>query len=675
MRRLLAIGSALIFVIGIGGVALTLYLWVGDWPTRSREVVDHYRSVAEKADFSGPPAIGNIYARDVTNLGGQWEAVIDPYGAGDLLGVAPRGVEQASPSDLSEFSYRNGLVLEVPGDWNSQDPRLHFYRGVVWYKREFEHSPGAEKRSFLWLGAANYRASVYLNGLLLGKHEGGFTPFNFELTDGLVDGSNLLVIRVDNEKGEDDVPTTRTDWHNYGGLTRDVLIVDVPRTFIQNYSVQWGGEEAGTIEGFVQLAGDASNRQIQLKIPELAVEVEMRAGADGRAIFEFEAQPQPWSPDSPKLYRVEITTDEDRVHEDLGFRTVSVRDDQILLNGEPIFLRGISIHEEAGHGEGRAESREDAERLLGWAEELGVNFVRLAHYPHSEFMARLADEKGILVWEEIPVYWNLDFGNPETLERARRQLSELIERDRNRASVILWSIGNETPDGEDRQRFMSALAAEVRERDPSRLLTAAMLTSGGALGNLFLRSYLPALLGLPTGDWRYGIDDSLAELVDVQGLNQYFGWYYSGALGLLGPFSSHWARQVMLDNMHRIRIVSDHPGPILVSEMGAGAKRGMRAPEEDLVIFSEEYQALVYRRQIEMLNAQASLVGVAPWILKDFRAPGRLYQGVQDYWNRKGLLSDDGREKLAFEVLRAWYEELDAEEKSRGSALARRHDS
>ncbi len=658
MRRLLAFGSLLLFLMGAGCLALTIYLWIGDWPKRTREVVDHYRSVAEMADYSGSPAIGNIYARNTKDLGGRWQAVIDPYAAGDIGGIAARAVEQTSPSDLSEFSYRDGLELEVPGDWNSQDPRLHFYRGVVWYKREFQNDATPDARSFIWVGAANYRASVYLNGLLLGEHEGGFTPFNFELTGRIKAGSNLLVIRVDNEKGDQDVPTTRTDWHNYGGLTRDVLLVDLPQTFIRDYSVRWEGRQAGTLTGFVQLDGDVSRRKIQMRISELGIDVELQSGEDGRATFEVEATPELWSPDSPRLYSVEFSTVEDRVSEEIGFRKVSVKGDQILLNDLPIFLRGISIHEESGHGGGRAHSREDAERLLGWAQDLQANFVRLAHYPHSEFMARVADEKGLLVWEEIPVYWNIDFGNPQTLQRARQQLSELIERDRNRASVIFWSIGNETPHGEERQKFMAALAAEVRSRDSSRLLTAAMLTSGEDLGRFFLTSYLPALLGLPSGDWEYRIGDPLAELVDVQALNQYFGWYYSGALGLLGPFSSYFSRQVMLENMHRIRILGDRPGPIIVSEMGAGAKLGMRVPEAELAVFSEEYQALVYRRQIEMLEIQSGLAGVSPWILKDFRAPGRLYQGVQDYWNRKGLLSDDGSKKLAFHVLRAWYEEL-----------------
>ncbi len=658
-RQLWSCLSVLLFVLGTASLALTVYLWVGDWPRRTKEILDHQRSVVENAQTAASAPIANVYARRFTRLGGSWEAVIDPYRQGDLAGVAPRAVEPQSPSDLAEFSFRNGLRLEVPGDWNTQDPRLVFYQGVVWYKREFSHTPQRRRRSYLWFGAANYRAAVYLNGLLLGRHEGGFTPFNFEVTGRLREGDNLLVVRVDSERGADDVPAPTTDWHNYGGLTRDVLLIDVPETFVRDYLVQLVENADDRIGGWIELEGERAGREVRLRIPELGVDRKMTSDERGRVEFAVSARPELWTPDRPRLYEVEISSGEDLIGDQIGFRSVAVRGDEILLNGQPIFLRGISLHEEApGQGQGRAHSPEHAERLLGWASELGANFVRLAHYPHSQHMARLADRLGLLVWEEIPVYWDIDFGNPVTRARAERQLSELIARDRNRASVVLWSIGNETPTSPERQQFMSALAQHVRRLDPSRLVTAALLTSAGDLVQFVMRGYLPALLGLPTGDWIYRVRDPLAELVDVQALNQYFGWYYSGAMGLLGPFSSHHTRRVMIDHMHRIRIESESSKPMLMSELGAGAKAGLHAPEHELVAYSEEYQALVYRRQIEMLRQQSGLAGLSPWVLKDFRSPLRLYQGVQDYWNRKGLISERGEKKAAFEVLQRVYREM-----------------
>ena len=140
-----------------------------------------------------------------------------------------------------------------------------------------------------------------------------------------------------------------------------------------------------------------------------------------------------------------LSSGADKVRDSIGFRTIETRGTQILLNGKPIFLRGISMHEEAPIRGGRAFSQEDAETLLGWASELGCNFVRLTHYPHSENMTRLADRMGLMVWSEIPVYWDIDWENPATLQNAENQLRDMIARDHNRASVVFWSLSNETP--------------------------------------------------------------------------------------------------------------------------------------------------------------------------------------------------------------------------------------
>lgn len=660
-RRLWSVVRVGLFLVGTASLALTIYAWIGDWPRETRAIVDHYRSLRERAGRPPEPLVENAAARPSLSLNGTWRAVIDPYRAADTLGVAARAMEPRDPSDLAEFSYANGLTLAVPGDWNTQDPRLVFYRGVVWYERRFEYHGRPGRRRFLYFGAANYRASVFVNGKLVGEHEGGFTPFNYEVTGHLHEGENLLVVKVDNEHGDDDVPTPVTDWHNYGGLTRDVLLLDLPAVFVRSWEVRLDATHPGKLLArvVVDRGGEGSSDRVPVivAIPELGVRAEALANTEGMAELSLDAEPARWSPADPKLYRVEISAGDDRVADEVGFRTIAVRGDQILLNGEPVFLRGVALHEEALDG-GRAFSREHAETLLDWAADLGANFVRLAHYPHNENVVRAADRRGFLVWSEIPVYWSIDFDNPETLERARRQFSEMIARDHSRAAVVLWSIGNETPDTPARLRFMQALAAHVRELDASRLVTAAMLTGEKVLRGFLGGYYLPALLGWERERWVMNVDDPLADEIDVPAINEYFGWYYSGAIGRLGPFSSHAARAAMLDNLDRIRLSVPGGKPLIVSEFGAGAVAGWRAPESTCTVFSEDYQALVYQRQIAMLERQPDLAGVSPWVLKDFRSPLRMYQGVQDYWNRKGLVSDDGRRKLAFGVLRDWYHEL-----------------
>jgi beta-glucuronidase len=663
MHRILVVAAAAALALGLGSLALTLYLWFGDWPAEVKDVVDYARSVAASEAQPPDPLVANVPGRRVTSLNGTWKALVDPNRAGlspITIGMIPRNVRPESTSDLVEFSFDDGLVLRVPGDWNTQDDRLLFYRGLVWYQREFEHARRPGRRVYLHFGAANYRSSVFLNGRRIGGHVGGFTPFNLDVTGALRDGSNLLVVAVDNEAGPHDVPTPLTDWWNYGGITRDVSLVDLPETFIRSYHVQLAPGEPDRIRGWIALDGPDAAQELTLSIPELAVQAELHSDRAGRAEIDVSARPEPWSPGSPRLYRVEIRSETDAVAEQIGFRTFQAVGKELLLNGRPVFLRGVSLHEEAPFGGGRISTREDAEILLGWARELGANFVRLAHYPHDESLVRAADRMGLLVWSEIPVYWNVAFGEPRTLVQTRQQLSEMIERDRNRASVALWSIANETPISEERNAFMRSLADHARILDPTRPVTAALLTGVAEFVPLLARNALPASLGASPELWAMRVDDPLGEIVDVPAVNQYFGWYYAAALGKGTPLSMRSARRIVLDNLDRLRIQLEVDKPVIVSEFGAGAKQGFHAPEEELAVFSEEYQALVYRRQLEMLAKQPDVRGISPWVLKDFRSPMRMLQGVQDYRNLKGLVSDDGRRKLAFDVLRAHYEGLAA---------------
>lgn len=660
MHRVCALLSVIVFLAGAASLGLTLYLWFGAWPEQMKETVDHYRSVAKNTGRAPDPLLPDPRSAPHDSLNGRWQAVIDPYDRGNLGGIAPLAQEPRSPADLAEFSFENGLELDVPGDWNTQDPRLVFYQGTVWYKRAFSYEGRPGERAFLYFGAANYKASVYVNGRLVGQHTGGFTPFNFDVTDTLHDGENLLVVKVDNRRTSEDIPTPTTDWHNYGGLTRDVMLLKLPETHISGWELRLPGEPADQLVGFVDVTGPGLPTAVVVEVPELGIREETVTDAAGHVELLIPAAPERWSPTSPRLYRVVVRTGAHRIEDEVGFRTIATAGADILLNGEPIYLRGISIHDETLDGGGRAHSFAHAEETLGLAKELGCNFVRLAHYPHPDAMARTADRLGLLVWAELPVYWAVDFANEDTLALARQMFSELIARDRNRASVVLWSLGNETPASEARDVFFARLAEHVRREDPSRLLTAALLTGQEALAPLLLRYYLPAALGLEREEWIFRIDDGLERVVDVAAVNEYFGWYYSGALGLATPLGSQRARRIMLDNMDRIQFVTHEAKPLIVSELGAGAKYGLRAESDAIRVYSEDYQVEVYERQLSMLSDQSTVRGISPWVLKDFRAPLRLYQGVQDYWNRKGLVSETGERKAAFAVLQSHYQALAA---------------
>ena len=362
-----------------------------------------------------------------------------------------------------------------------------------------------------------------------------------------------------------------------------------------------------------------------MRVPELGLSQSGSADAQGRVSFSLTARTSTLVATDPKLYDVEITAASDHLKDSVGFRTIEVQGENILLNGKSVFLRGVSIHAEAPYRSGRAWSEADAETLLGWAKELGCNFVRLAHYPHAERMTRLADRMGIMVWSEVPVYWMIDWENPATLANATNQLEEMIRRDRNKASVVLWSVANETPNTPARLTFLKSLINTAHTLDPTRPVTAALLVT--------------TLPDSPDGIHTKILDDPVAEYLDVMGCNEYIGWYEGTP-----------------DFAARTRWQSKYNKPLIMSEFGGDAKAGLHgAPTER---WTEEYQEAIYRQQVAMLKQIPFLRGLSPWILMDFRSPRRTLVGVQDYYNRKGLISNEGQKKKAFFVLQEYYQSL-----------------
>jgi beta-glucuronidase len=571
--------------------------------------------------------IVNTEGRKTTSLNGQWQVIVDPYESGFYnYRYQPsdngyfKNAKPKNKSELIEYDFDKSGTLKVPGDWNTQSDQLFFYEGTVWYKKSFDYQRKPDTRVFVYFGGANYFADVYLNGEKIGQHEGGFTPFNFEITNRVKDTGNFLVVKVDNKRRLDAVPTLMTDWWNYGGLTRDVKIIETPQTFVNDYLVQLQQGSRNRVMGWVKLSGDKLSQRITVRIPEAGVNKTFTTSAGGVATIDFTADLKLWSPDSPKLYDVFIETETDQVREQIGFRSIETHGTDILLNGRPIFLRGVCIHEEAPLRGGRAYSREDAVTLLSWAKELGANFVRLAHYPHNEFMVREADRLGILVWSEIPVYWTIQWENPETLKNAKNQLREMITRDKNRAAVVIWSVANETPLSDARLTFLKNLITHARSLDGTRLLSAAME-----------RHYLN-----PTTQM---IDDPLGEYLDVLGCNEYVGWYDG-----------------LPEKADGLEWKSKYQKPLVMSEFGGDALFNHHG--DSLTRWTEEYQENIYQHQIGMLKRIPFLRGTAPWILMDFRSPRRPLPGIQDYWNRKGLISDRGEKKKAFYVMQRWYREL-----------------
>jgi beta-glucuronidase len=568
---------------------------------------------------SGQPAIANVGSRTTVSLDGTWNTIVDPY----ETGLGSRFFQNAKPqsgNDLVEYDFERSPKLHVPGDWNTQRDSLLFYEGPMWYQRNFSYHKRPGSRTFVYIGAANYFSRVWINGKKLGEHVGGFTPFDFDATDQLNDGDNSIVVEVDNTRHADAVPALKTDFWNYGGLTRSVRLVEVPATYIADYSVQLAKGKADVIEGWVQIGGAPHAGAMSIEIPEIHLKQSAQVDGSGHAAFRFPAHVELWSPENPKLYRVLISGEGDSVADEIGFRTIEARGSQILLNGKPIFLRGIAMHEEAPFRSRRAFSEEDDRTLLTWAKDLGCNFVRLAHYPYNEDMSRLADKMGLLVWEEIPVYWDIQWQNPATLENAKSQLREIISRDHNRAAIAIWSMSNETPISPERTEFLKSLASYARQLDSTRLIASAL------------------------NHWDHNgpdertVSDPLGEFLDVIGVNEYMGWYES-----------------KVDDMDHTQWKFAYDKPVIVSEFGAGALYNLHGDAQTR--FTEEYQANVFDHQLAMWQRVPQLAGMSPWVLMDFRSPRRPLPGIQDYFNRKGIISDQGQRKQAFYVLQKFYKE------------------
>ena len=569
----------------------------------------------------------NIFARKTVSLNGRWHYFADPQEQGLNKYGYFRNAKPQRPSDLIEYDFDASPAMDIPGDWNTQDERLFLYEGTVWFCRTFSFTPTAGCRTLLYFGAVNYEARVYVNGKEAGRHIGGFTPFCFDVTDELREGENFVIVKVDNKRHRDNVPTVIFDWWNYGGITRDVLLVSVPEIYVEDYTLQikkdrLNGKKSKYREVYfsARLNNKEAGRQVTLSIPELKIQKTFTTDANGEVpaytIQVSSSKLKLWSPESPKLYDIIIEHAGERIADEVAFRTIETRGKQILLNGEPIFLRGVCMHDESAYTNHRLRIETESDTLISWAKALGCNFLRLAHYPHNERTVREAERQGMLLWSEIPVYWAISWENEATYQNAERQLTDMIRRDHNRAAIIIWSIANETPRGDARDRFLSRLATHARSLDNTRLISMAMEVPSAS-------NYVNRL------------QDNMNKYVDVVSFNQYVGWYRD------------------VHDAPHMRWEIPYDKPVIISEFGGGAKAGLHGDEDQR--WTEEFQERLYRENLAMLEKIDGLAGTCPWVLKDFRSQRRLLPGIQDLFNRKGLYSDQGLRKKASYILQEWY--------------------
>lgn len=565
----------------------------------------------------------NAYGRDVQYLNGKWNAIIDLYDQGRknkiYLNKKPEG-----KTDFYEYSFDNGLRLNVPSDWNSQLPELKYYEGTIWYARKFDVKPD-NKRLFLYFGAVSYRCRVYLNGQEIGSHEGGFTPFQIEITNQIKSNGNFLAIEVNNVRTAAAIPAMSFDWWNYGGITRDVMLISTPEVFVNDYFIQLDKYKSDKINITARLSKDTANIPVSVEIPELKLKQRLLTDKQGIVrTFLLSKKIQRWSPRSPKLYKVIISSAHDTLTEMIGFRNLCVKGTDIYLNDQPVFLKSISFHEEIPQRKGRAFSEADAAMLLSEAKELGCNMIRLAHYPQNEHTVRLAEKMGFLLWEEIPVWQGIDFENNDTRAKAANMIKEMVNRDKNRCALAFWGVANETQPSAARNDFLKYLINTCKSIDTTRLITAAF-----------------DLVRFNKQNQLFEMNDPFIKELDVVAVNKYMGWYHPWPVS---PEKAVW---------------NVAPGqPLIISEFGGEALYGQSGDENTASSWSEDYQAKLYRDNLQMFDNIPNLRGISPWVLFDFRSPFRFHPTNQDDWNRKGLVSDQGLRKKAWYIMRDYYNNI-----------------
>ena len=553
-------------------------------------------------------------------LNGKWQYAVDQYDTClRQQWFKEKCFDENGYTLPLDYSFDQWPVMQLPCCWNTVDEKFLLYDGSMVFTRKFSYCQKGKEKVVLKIGAANYLCRVFLNGTYIGIHRGGSTPGYYDITSSLKAENRILLV-VDSTRRAEQVPTENTDWFNYGGVYRDIELLYLPEIYIKDFKIALVPDGTySRIKAQVEMS-ESLNAVAEISIEELGIKQQILV-ENGTGTLVMDVKPELWSPDSPKLYKVDVSCLDDHVSDRVGFREIKVDQGKIILNGKSIFLRGISCHEESVEN-GKALTEQERRENILLAKQLGCNFMRIAHYPHHENMARLADEMGMLLWEEIPVYWAIRFEREKTYEDAENQLKELIKRDYNRASVIVWSVGNENADTDERLKFMSRLADCAHKEGGNRLVSAACLVDSE----------------------KNRIADRLIDYLDVIGINEYCGWYTPD-----------------FEKLPQLMANSRPQKPVIITEFGADALGEHHGTITDKG--TEECQAYVYERQIETLQSIDFIKGMTPWILYDFRCPRRTSY-IQNYYNRKGLYSEDKKhKKMAFDILQKYYLELKRLEK------------
>ena len=559
--------------------------------------------------------------RQCIDLSGFWDLRFDPAN----VGHEARWMN----------GFQDGRPVAIPGSWNDQFEEGRDYLGRTWYQTKFDLPWGwdsARHQIRLRFGSVNYLAEVWLNGAPLGTHEGGHLPFEFDITPHAQRAANRLVVCVEGELAPDRVPPgnippnpsdsfgntsfpdTSFDFFPYCGIHRPVLLYVIPFDGISDLTVvpEIAGREGRVRARLNRTGGDSVTARFTLRGTYVSAETTL-AGEETEILLTV-PDAILWSPEAPHLYDLVVDLERggtafDRYSLRIGIRTMAVDGDRLLLNGQPIYLRGFGRHEDfpvTGRGLVPAVIVKDF-ALMKW---MGANSFRTTHYPYSEEMMNLADRLGFLVIDETPAVglFFAEAGLERRLALCRQYTEELIARDKNHPSVVMWSLANEPHSRRpEAKAFFRNLYELARSLDSTRPITVVS---------------------------HVGVAEESFEFLDVLCLNRYYGWYtQSGQLEAALPLLSE-----ELDALH-----NRFHKPLIVTEFGADAIPGHHAQPPEM--FSEEFQAELLSRYIELFKTKPYIVGEHIWNLCDFKTSQSTHRAGS--LNLKGIFTRDRRPKLA----------------------------
>ncbi len=561
--------------------------------------------------------------RQYIDLSGFWDFRFDP----DDKGVGENWTK----------GFNNGCPIAVPASWNDQFADNRDFLGPAWYQLKFKKPwDWDSKKTMIRFGSVNYLSDVWLNGEVVGHHEGGHLPFEYEISDKIISGDNLLVVRVDGRLSDNHVPPrgrpmnypqSNFDFYPFCGIHRPVILYAIPIEGLRDITVKTAiTDTKGVLDVTIETIG-LTGAYVKLYLKGFGSEITTTSIID-QPILEINLEVKEakfWNTETPNLYDLTVDVVNENAIIDsyslkVGIRTIEVNGEELLLNGKPVYLTGFGRHEDfpiTGRGLVPAVIIKDYS-LMSW---IGANSFRTSHYPYSEQMMDLADRLGFLVIDEIPAV-GLTFRKDvidRQLELCDQYIEELIKRDKNHPSVIMWSLANEPHNSLKSGEFFRKLYDKTKVLDNTRPVTIVNMM---------------------------GVKDKAFEFCDVLCINRYYGWY-------LQPGNIEEACEILSKEMDKL--YEKHRKPIILSEFGADTIPGWHSQPPEM--FSEEYQAEFIKKYIEVCRGKSYVVGEHVWNMCDFKtSQGITRMGAINY---KGVFTRDRRPKMAAHLLRKLWKEKD----------------